>query len=75
MGAEERALGVKLKFLGDGDILPTELSHITKREAREGERLSCQVAVKQNMKIEVEDSVFGVKSGSESSYRQRRYFY
>jgi len=48
-------------FEGGGDILPTELSHITKKEAREGERLSCQVAVKQDMKIEVEDSVFGAK--------------
>ena len=46
---------------GGGEILPTELSHITKREALEGERLSCQVAVKHDMKIEVEDSVFGVK--------------
>lgn len=46
---------------GGGEILPTELSHITKREAAEGERLSCQVAVKHDMKIEVEDSVFGVK--------------
>ncbi|PKM34849.1 NADH:ubiquinone reductase (Na(+)-transporting) subunit F [Methylotuvimicrobium sp. KM2] len=48
-------------FEGGGEILPTERSHITKREANEGERLSCQVTVKQNMKIEVEDSVFGVK--------------
>ncbi len=48
-------------FEGGGDILPTELSHITKKEAREGERLSCQVAVKQDMKIEVEDSVFGAR--------------
>ena len=48
-------------FEGGGDILPTELSHISKKHAREGERLSCQVAVKQNMKIEVEDSVFGAK--------------
>jgi len=46
---------------GGGDILPTELSHITKREAAHGERLACQVSVKQNMDIEVEDSVFGVK--------------
>jgi Na+-transporting NADH:ubiquinone oxidoreductase subunit F len=46
---------------GGGEILPTELSHITKREAAEGERLSCQVNVKQNMSIEVEDDVFGVK--------------
>ncbi|QFY43137.1 NADH:ubiquinone reductase (Na(+)-transporting) subunit F [Candidatus Methylospira mobilis] len=46
---------------GGGDILPTELSHISKREAACGERLACQVSVKQNMKIHVEDSVFGVK--------------
>ncbi|OQK17879.1 NADH:ubiquinone reductase (Na(+)-transporting) subunit F [Methyloprofundus sedimenti] len=46
---------------GGGEILPTELGHITKREAAEGERLSCQVAVKHDMNIEVEDSVFGVK--------------
>jgi Na+-transporting NADH:ubiquinone oxidoreductase subunit F len=46
---------------GGGEILPTELSHITKREAAHGERLSCQVSVKHNMDIEVEDSVFGIK--------------
>ena len=46
---------------GGGEILPTELSHITKREAADGERLSCQVSVKHNMSIEVEDDVFGVK--------------
>ena len=48
-------------FEGGGEILPTERTHITKREALEGERLSCQVTVKHNMKIEVEDDVFGVK--------------
>jgi len=46
---------------GGGDILPTEASHFTKGEAREGWRLSCQVAVKQDMKIEVEPEFFGVK--------------
>lgn len=46
---------------GGGSILPTELSHITKREARDGDRLACQVAVKQDMKIRVPDEVFGVK--------------
>lgn len=46
---------------GGGDILPTELSHITKREAAQGDRLSCQVTVKQNMRIEVPEEVFGVK--------------
>lgn len=48
-------------FEGGGDILPTELAHITKREARAGVRLSCQVAVKQDMKVEVPAEVFGVK--------------
>ena len=46
---------------GGGSILPTELSHISKREAREGERLSCQVSVKQDMKISVPEEVFGVR--------------
>ncbi|MBF0352824.1 MAG: NADH:ubiquinone reductase (Na(+)-transporting) subunit F [SAR324 cluster bacterium] len=46
---------------GGGEILPTELGHISKREAREGWRLSCQVAVKQNMKIEVPHEFFHVK--------------
>jgi len=46
---------------GGGDILPTEESHFTKREANEGWRLSCQVAVKQDMAVEVPEDVFGVK--------------
>jgi len=46
---------------GGGEILPTELDHITKREAREGCRLSCQVAVKQDMEIELPEEVFGIK--------------
>ncbi len=48
-------------FEGGGDILPTELSYVSKREVREGVRLSCQVAVKQDMKIEVPAEVFSVK--------------
>ena len=46
---------------GGGSILPTEETHITKREAACGDRLSCQVSVKQDMKIEVPEEVFGVK--------------
>ncbi|MFC0228870.1 NADH:ubiquinone reductase (Na(+)-transporting) subunit F [Serratia aquatilis] len=46
---------------GGGDILPTELSHISKREAKEGCRLACQVNVKQNLKIELPEEIFGVK--------------
>ncbi|MFQ3304315.1 MAG: Na+-transporting NADH:ubiquinone oxidoreductase subunit F, partial [Oceanospirillaceae bacterium] len=46
---------------GGGSMLATEESHFTMREAKDGWRLSCQVAVKQNMVIEVEEDVFGVK--------------
>jgi Na+-transporting NADH:ubiquinone oxidoreductase subunit F len=46
---------------GGGAILPTERSHINKREAAEGERLSCQVMVKEDLKIEVPREVFGVR--------------
>jgi Na+-transporting NADH:ubiquinone oxidoreductase subunit F len=48
-------------FEGGGAILPTETAHINRRDARAGYRLSCQLAVKQNMKIAVPDEVFGVK--------------
>lgn len=46
---------------GGGDILPTEKTHINKKAEREGCRLSCQVAVKQDMKIEVPPEVFETK--------------
>ncbi len=46
---------------GGGDILPTELSHISRREAKQGCRLACQVNVKQNLKIELPEEIFGVK--------------
>lgn len=46
---------------GGGEMLPTERAHFTKREEKEGWRLACQVAVKQDMKIEVEEELFGVK--------------
>jgi Na+-transporting NADH:ubiquinone oxidoreductase subunit F len=46
---------------GGGDILATEKTHINKKAEREGCRLSCQVAVKQDMKIEVPPEVFETK--------------
>ena len=52
----------KVKVLeGGGDILPTERTHISNRDAKEGVRLSCQVAVKQDMRIEVPEEVFETK--------------
>ena len=46
---------------GGGAMLPTEASHITRGEAREGVRLSCQVKVKQDMEIRVPAEVFSVR--------------
>lgn len=46
---------------GGGELLPTEASHINKKEAQEGWRLSCQVNVKSDMEVEVEPEIFGVK--------------
>lgn len=46
---------------GGGDILPTELTHITRAEAKEHWRLACQVKVKQDMEIRVPDEVFSIK--------------
>jgi len=46
---------------GGGALLPTETSHVNRGEAREGVRLSCQVKVKQDMKIEIDPEVFNVR--------------
>jgi Na+-transporting NADH:ubiquinone oxidoreductase subunit F len=46
---------------GGGEMLPTEEAAFTRREAKAGWRLSCQTPVKQDMKIEVPEEVFGVK--------------
>jgi len=46
---------------GGGSMLSTEAGHFTRGEAKEGWRLSCQTAVKQDMKIEVAPEFFGVK--------------
>jgi len=51
---------VKVKA-GGGDILATELDHISKKEAKEGCRLACQVTVRTDMGLEIDEEIFGVK--------------
>ncbi|MGH8494263.1 MAG: NADH:ubiquinone reductase (Na(+)-transporting) subunit F [Moraxellaceae bacterium] len=46
---------------GGGDILPTEEPHFTKREIKDGWRLGCQLAVKQDMCLVLDEEFFGVK--------------
>lgn len=45
---------------GGGDVLPTEEEKLTRQEIREGWRLSCQVAVKQDMKVQVPEEFFDI---------------
>lgn len=46
---------------GGGAMLPTEKGFINRGQAREGCRLSCQVKLKQDMRIEVEPEIFSVR--------------
>ncbi len=46
---------------GGGDVLPTEVGHLSRAEQKEGVRLSCQVKVKQDMRIEIPEEIFGIK--------------
>ena len=46
---------------GGGDILPTETVHFSRKEQQDHWRLGCQVKVKDNMKVQVPDSVLEVK--------------
>lgn len=46
---------------GGGDILPTEEGHFSRKEIKEHWRLSCQVKVKNDMKIHVPDEIFSIQ--------------
>jgi Na+-transporting NADH:ubiquinone oxidoreductase subunit F len=46
---------------GGGEALPTETPHFSRKELKEGARLSCQVKVKQDMNITIPEEVFGIK--------------
>ncbi len=46
---------------GGGALLPTEVSHITPKQAREGRRLACQVKIKEDMEIALPAEVFDVR--------------
>ncbi len=46
---------------GGGDVLPTEESHLTRREIKEHYRLACQIKVKQDMKIHIPEEIFNIQ--------------
>jgi Na+-transporting NADH:ubiquinone oxidoreductase subunit F len=46
---------------GGGEVLPTEVGHLSRTEQKTNVRLSCQVKVKQDMRIEIPEEIFGIK--------------
>ncbi len=46
---------------GGGDILPTELPHLSRRELKDSVRLACQLKVKEDLRIRVPESIFSIK--------------
>lgn len=46
---------------GGGNILPTEEPHFSRKQIADNWRLGCQVKVKEDMKIHVEEEVLGIK--------------
>ena len=57
MGDESQACVLS----GGGEILPTEIGHMTRKEIKSHVRLACQTPVKQDMKIEIPPEIFSVK--------------
>jgi len=46
---------------GGGDVLPTEVGHLSRAEQKEKVRLACQVKVKEDMHIRIPEEIFGIK--------------
>ncbi len=46
---------------GGGSLLPTEETHISRGMARENWRLGCQVKIKNDMKLRIDESIFSVQ--------------
>ncbi|MEG2331994.1 MAG: NADH:ubiquinone reductase (Na(+)-transporting) subunit F, partial [Bacteroides sp.] len=46
---------------GGGEILPTETGFFSRKEQKDNWRLGCQVKVKQDMSIKIDEAILGVK--------------
>ena len=46
---------------GGGEVLPTEVGHLSRAEQQGKVRLACQVKVKQDMRIRIPEEIFGIK--------------
>ncbi|MEM9885491.1 MAG: NADH:ubiquinone reductase (Na(+)-transporting) subunit F [Bacteroidota bacterium] len=48
-------------YEGGGDVLPTEMNHLSRKEVAEHKRLACQVKIREDMKIGIPEEIFGIK--------------
>jgi len=46
---------------GGGSILPTEIAHLSRQDKHQNKRLSCQLKVKEDLSIQIPESIFGIK--------------
>ena len=46
---------------GGGEILPTETVHFTRKQQKDHWRLGCQVKVKEDLNLKIDESILGVK--------------
>ncbi len=46
---------------GGGDVLPTEKTHLTRKEIADDWRIACQVKIKQDMKIHIPEEIFSIQ--------------
>jgi Na+-transporting NADH:ubiquinone oxidoreductase subunit F len=46
---------------GGGDVLPTEKTHLTRKEMADHWRVACQVKIKQDMKIQIPEEIFSIQ--------------
>ncbi|MCQ2165685.1 MAG: 2Fe-2S iron-sulfur cluster-binding protein, partial [Bacteroidales bacterium] len=46
---------------GGGEILPTEKGFFNRKQIKEGWRLGCQVKVKDNLKVQMDESALSIK--------------
>ncbi|MBI9084769.1 MAG: NADH:ubiquinone reductase (Na(+)-transporting) subunit F [Desulfobacterales bacterium] len=46
---------------GGGDVLPTELAHLSRQEKADHVRLACQLKVKQDLSIRIPEEIFSIR--------------
>ncbi len=49
---------------GGRDILPTELTHLSRKERKENVRLACQLKIKENLDIRIPQEIFSIRKYS-----------